>query len=187
MAAFLHKYFVFKVLAMIETLILAVFPFCMVFAAVSDVLSMKISNLVPLILLATFFIVVPFTGMPFDQIGMHLLAGFTVLCVTFALFAFGGMGGGDAKLLATTALWMGFGPSLMTYLLMAAIIGGQLTLAILVFRSSAFHNLAYVTRFLRNFASDVKGVPYGIALGAGGLIAFPESPLAAWAIQRLIG
>ena len=39
--------------------------------------------------------------------------------------------------------------------------------------------------FLRHF-SDVKaGIPYGIALGLGGLLTFPDSPLMIWALDRL--
>ena len=170
---------------MLEAIIFVVFPFCMVYAAVSDVLSMKIGNIVPLLLVATFVLVAPLTGMSASIIGMHLLAGFAVLCVTFALFAFGGMGGGDAKLIAASVVWMGVGPALITYLMTITLIGGQLTLAILMFRRSPWHHLAHHTRFLRNFASDVKGVPYGIALGAGGMVAFGQSPLVLWALASL--
>ncbi|MCO5063684.1 MAG: prepilin peptidase [Rhizobiaceae bacterium] len=172
---------------MAEAIILVVFPFCMFFAAVSDVLSMKINNIVPLLLLGAFLVVAPATGMPAGVIGMHLLAGALLLAVTFALFAFGGMGGGDAKLIAASAVWMGFGPSLINYLMAITLIGGQLTLMILVFRRSPLHHLAHQSRFLRNFAADAKGVPYGIALGAGGVIAYAQSPLMIWALNRLAG
>lgn len=170
---------------MLEAIIFVVFPFCMFFAAVSDVLSMKINNVVPLLLLGTFLFVAPLTGMAATEIGMHLLAGFVVLCLTFALFAFGGMGGGDAKLIAASVVWMGISPSLITYLMAITLIGGQLTFAVLLFRWSPWHHLIYYSRFLRNFGSDVKGVPYGIALGLGGMIAFTESPLAQWALAKL--
>lgn len=170
---------------MLEAVIFVIFPFCMVFSAISDTLSMKIANTVPLILTATFLLVAPFTGMPLDQIGWHLLAGMLVLSVTFVLFAVGGMGGGDAKLLAATAVWMGFGMPLLDYLTTTAVFGGLLTLAILAFRGSPLHIYAGSNMFLRNFGSDTKGVPYGIALGAAGLVAFASSPLAIWAMQRV--
>ena len=123
--------------AMLEALIFVVFPFCMVFAAISDTLSMTIANRVPLLLLAVFLVVAPLTGMAWADIGMHLAAGALLLCVTFALFALGGMGGGDAKLIAATGVWMGFGIPLMQYLLVSAAFGGLLTLAILSYRGSA--------------------------------------------------
>ena len=63
-------------------------------------LSMTIANRVSVILVATFAIVAPLTGMAWSDFAWHLAAGGLVLVVTFALFALGGMGGGDAKLMA---------------------------------------------------------------------------------------
>ncbi len=89
---------------MLEALIFVVFPFCMVFAAVSDLLSMTIANRVSLVLVATFAVVAPLTGMDWTTYGWHFAAGLTVLIAGFGLFAMGAMGGGDAKLMAATAL-----------------------------------------------------------------------------------
>lgn len=171
---------------MVEALIFVVFPFCMLFAAISDTLSMTIANRVPLILSAAFLIAAPLTGMDMVTFGWHLAAGMTVLVVTFTLFAIGGMGGGDAKLLAATSLWMGMNLSLLEYLVGSAVLGGVLTMAILAFRASPFAVVAGHNMFLRNFTSEAKGVPYAIALGAGGLMAFSNSPLALWAVNRLV-
>ncbi len=44
------------------------------------------------------------------------------------------MGGGDAKLIAATALWFGPNVSLMDYLVMVSILGGVLTLTIILYR-----------------------------------------------------
>ncbi|GAA2826560.1 prepilin peptidase CpaA [Aminobacter aminovorans] len=170
---------------MLEALIFVVFPFCMMFAAISDMLSMTIANRVPLLLLAVFVVVAPLTGMAWSDMGMHIAAGALLLTVTFGLFALGGMGGGDAKLIAATGVWMGFGMPLMEYLLTATILGGVLTLAILVFRSSPLSHVVGRNMLLKNFSEDAKGVPYGIALGLGGLLAYPSSPLVVWAVDRL--
>lgn len=170
---------------MLVALIFVVFPFCMLFAAISDMLSMTIANRVSALLVATFVIVAPLTGMDWPAFGLHLTAGFLVLCVTFALFAFGGMGGGDAKLLAATSVWMGFNMTLLQYLLLASIVGGILTIAILAYRKSPLALLTSQNAFLRHFADEKVGVPYGIALGLAGLLTFPESPLALWALEKL--
>ena len=171
---------------MVEALIFVVFPFCMLYAAISDLLSMTIANRVPLLLGGAFLLVAPMTGMDITTFGWHLAAGMSVLVVTFGLFALGGMGGGDAKLLAATSLWMGMNLSLVEYLAGSAMLGGILTGAILSFRASPFADFAGQNMFLRNFTSSTDGVPYAIALGAGGLIAFSNSPLAIWAIDRLV-
>ena len=54
---------------MLEALIFVVFPFCMVFAAVSDLLSMTIANRVSVLLIAVFAIVAPLTGMDWASFG----------------------------------------------------------------------------------------------------------------------
>ena len=170
---------------MLEALIFVVFPFCMVFAAVSDTLSMTIANRVPLLLLAVFAVVAPLTGMDWAAYGWHFAAGAVVLVATFGLFALGGMGGGDAKLLAATAVWMGFNLQLIEYLVVSAFFGGLLTMAILAYRGSALAVYTGQNMFLRNFANAKGGIPYGIALGVGGLITYPGSPLMMWALGRL--
>jgi prepilin peptidase CpaA len=170
---------------MLVAAILVVFPFCMVFSAVSDTLSMTIANRVPLILLGTFAIVAPLTGMEWTVFGWHLIAGVMVLAVTFAMFAIGAMGGGDAKLLAATAVWMGFGTLLVQYLVASAFIGGLLTLLILSYRASPLSSMTSQNLFLRNFVHESKGIPYGIALGIAGLVVYPMTPLMIWAIDRL--
>lgn len=170
---------------MLEALIFVVFPFCMVYAALSDILSMTIANRVSAILLLTFAVVAPFTGMEWSTYAWHFAAGGVVLLAAFGLFALGGMGGGDAKLLAATAVWMGFDQQLLGYLINSAFLGGLLTLLILFYRWSPLSARTGGNMFLRHFADEKSGVPYGIALGIGGLMAYPSSPMMLWAVGRL--
>ena len=170
---------------MIEAAILVVFPFAMLHAAISDMLSMTILNRVSLLLIGTFAIVAPLAGMEFSQIMMHFAAFALVLAVCFCFFAAGFMGGGDAKLLAATSLWFGMSIDLMFYLLISSAVGGILTLAILRFRGSAVAVYAGQFEFLRKIGDSNEKIPYGIALGIGGLAAFPDSWMAEWVIQRL--
>ena len=170
---------------MLVAVILVIFPFCMVYAAVSDMLSMTISNRVPVILVVSFAVIAPLTGVEWTTFGWHLAAGAIVLAVTFALFAIGGMGGGDAKLLAASAVWLGLDITLMQYLVYASIIGGALTIAILYFRNSVIADVAGGNTFLRHFADRKAGIPYGIALGIAGLIVYPDTIPMQWAIAQL--
>ena len=172
---------------MLAALILVIFPFCMAFAVVSDLLSMTIANRVSALLVVSFAAIAPMTGMEWSAYAWHWAAGVSVLAVTFGLFALGGMGGGDAKLLAATALWMGFGITLLEYLVTAAILGGALTLLILWFRSSPVAMLTGRNPFFRHLADAKVGVPYGIALGLAGLIVYPDSALMLWAQAALAG
>lgn len=172
---------------MLEAAIFVVFPFCMAFAAISDTLSMTIANRISVVLVATFVVVAPLTGMDWTTFGLHMAAGAIVLVATFVLFAMGGMGGGDAKLLAATAIWMGLGIPLVEYLVYTSIAGGALTVLILTYRRSILPTYLGHNMFLRHFGEDQKGVPYGIALGIGGMLAFADSPLVQWALGRAVG
>jgi prepilin peptidase CpaA len=115
---------------------------------------------------------------------MHFAAFGLVLAVTFGLFATGTMGGGDAKLLASTALWMGFGPALLDYLLLATVAGGVFTLFLVFFRKSTLAIYAGEVPILRRMI-DEKDIPYGVALAIGGLLAFPDSPAMMWVFDRM--
>ena len=84
--------------------------------------------------------------------------------------------------MAATALWMGFTPALLQYLVLSAFLGGVLTIAILIFRGSPLA-LAMGARGALPHLTDTKtGIPYGIALGVAGLLVCPESALMIWAI-----
>ena len=154
---------------------LLLFPALMSFAASSDLITMTISNRVSLILIAGFFVLAVMVGMPPTAIGMHVLAGLSVLVVTFVFFSRGWIGGGDAKLAAATALWLGF-DQLLNYVIFASLFGGLLTLAILRFRlmplPAALANQEWAKRLHR---MDT-GVPYGIALALAALLIYPDTP-----------
>lgn len=170
---------------MLAASIFVIFPFCMLFAAVSDMVSMTIANRVSIILVASFAVIAPMTGMDWATYGWHFAAGGLVLAVTFVLFAIGGMGGGDAKLLAATAVWMGFGITLLQYLVLGAMLGGLLTLLIIVFRNSPMSVLSANNTFLRHFADHKAGIPYGVALGIAGMMIYPQTELVRWALDRI--
>jgi len=106
----------------------------MAFAASSDLLTMTISNRLTLALAAGFAVLAVATGMDASEIGLHLAAGGIVLVIGFGCFAMGWIGGGDAKLAAATALWLGF-EHLMIYLLYASLFGGVLTVLLIQFRA----------------------------------------------------
>ncbi|MAW89236.1 MAG: peptidase [Phyllobacteriaceae bacterium] len=172
---------------MLEAAILVIFPFCMAFAAISDLLSMTIANRVSLLLVGAFAVIAPLTGMDWGTYATHFAVAAAVLAITFFLFSIGQMGGGDAKLLTATALWFGFTQVTVHYLLFTAILGGFLTLAILSLRGSPVAVFAWRVEFLRRIADPQSGIPYGIALGMAGLLVFPESPLGIWALAAIAG
>ena len=78
---------------------------------------------------------------------------------------------------------MGFNLHLIEYLVVSTFLGGLLTLAIIVYRNSPLAVYTGQNLFLRNFANAKGGIPYGIALGIGGLLTYPSSPLMTWALE----
>ncbi len=153
---------------------LLLFPALMAFAAASDLFTMTISNRVSLALAAGFLVLAPMSGMsPYDML-MHVGAGAAVLVVGFGCFAMGWVGGGDAKVAATAALWFGFG-HLLNYLLYASLFGGALTLLLLQFRQWPLPYAFVGQPWLLKLHAKDSGIPYGIALAIGALMVYPET------------
>ena len=153
---------------------LLLFPALMAFAAASDLFTMTISNRVSLALAAAFLALAILSGMGLSDILSHLGAGAAVLAVAFVCFALGWVGGGDAKVAASAALWFGFN-HLLDYLVYASLFGGALTLLLLQFRQWPLpYPLASQAWLLRLHAKE-SGIPYGIALAIGALVVYPET------------
>jgi prepilin peptidase CpaA len=146
----------------------------MAFAACSDLLTMTISNRISVGLALGFIPLALLLGMPLSAIGLHLSCGVAVLALTFALFCTGQIGGGDAKLAAATAIWIGW-DHLLEFALVASILGGLLTLAIITARRWPLPPLFMQRAWIARLHDPKSGVPYGIALALAGLILYPET------------
>ena len=167
---------------MLQVGILTIFPALLAFAAASDLLTMTIPNRVSLLLIAGFFVFAGLLGMAPATIALHLACALCVLAATFGMFAMGWMGGGDAKLAAATALWLGFAP-LLEFLLATSFFGGALTVGILLLRGQPLPAFALAWPWAFNLHHPKTGIPYGIALSAAGLLVYPTSPLWRLAVQ----
>jgi prepilin peptidase CpaA len=150
------------------------FPALMAFAAASDLFTMTISNRVSLALAAGFLALALASGMGGSDVLMHLAAGATVLAVAFVCFAFGWVGGGDAKVAAAAALWFGFG-HLLNYLVYASLFGGALTLFLLQFRQWPLPYALAGQPWLLKLHAKESGIPYGVALAIGALVVYPDT------------
>jgi prepilin peptidase CpaA len=152
----------------------AVFPLAIAYAAVSDLMTMTISNRVTLLLIAVFVVLSPFTGMDLRTFGLHWAAGGAVLAVAFVCFGFGWIGGGDAKLASVTALWLGW-EGAIEFIAIGSIFGGLLTLSLLSFRRSVLPAFIIRQPWIQRLHNENEGVPYGVALAAAGLVTYPHS------------
>ena len=153
---------------------LLLFPALMAFAASSDLFTMTISNRVSLVLVAGFFVLAFVSGMSASDALSHAGAALSVLAVAFVFFSRGWIGGGDAKLAAATALWLGF-DHLMAYLLYASLLGGLLTLVMIRFRLMPLPKALAEQEWVKRLHRLDGGVPYGIALAAAALLIYPDT------------
>jgi prepilin peptidase CpaA len=160
---------------LLSALVLVGFPLAMAFAAASDLLTMRISNRLQLALVAGFAVAALAAGLDGSALLSHLAAGGVVLAIGFACFAFGWIGGGDAKLAAATALWIGLGPNLADYALTAAVLGGALTLLILLARALPLPPVLAGQDWALRLHEPRGGVPYGVALAAAALLVWPAT------------
>ncbi len=171
---------------MFEYGLVFVFPFMMIFSSFSDLFSMNISNKVSLILIAAFVGFAFTIGMDFQTILWHFTTFALVLSIGFVLFALNIIGGGDAKLAASTALWLGWahtGP----YIVLASFIGGILTLLILKFRSGLIPEKLNKLEWVLRLHDSNNGAPYGIALGLAALFIYPLTPWMEQVIALRVG
>jgi prepilin peptidase CpaA len=159
---------------LVEAARLLLFPSLMAFAASSDLLTMTISNRISLALASGFLILATACGFTPHAVLWHMLAGLGVLAAGLVLFARGLVGGGDAKLAAVAALWLGL-DRLADFALLSSLLGGGVTLAILAFRQMPLPTwLADEVQAMRLHQPD-GGVPYGIALAAAALVIYPST------------
>ena len=159
-----------------QALILFVLPALLVAAAVWDIASFTIPNFLQLGLLAAFALLMIVHPLGVGDFGMHLLAGFIGLVAGFALFSFGYIGGGDAKLFACMALWLGMN-DLLSYTLIASIFGGALTLGLLAMRNWPLPALLASQNWLLRLHDDREGIPYGAALAAGAFFILSQAEI----------
>ena len=166
----------------IDAIKLLLFPALMAFAAASDFFTMTISNRVSLILVGGFAVLALMTGMSAATMGSHVGAAAVVFAVVFVMFAQGWIGGGDAKLAAATALWLGF-DHLLAYFLYASLFGGVLTFTMIKFRVAPLPGFLVGQDWAQRLHRMDAGVPYGIALAASALIIYPET---VWMAARAV-
>lgn len=101
----------------------------------------------------------------------HVLAGLFVFGITYILFYFKMVGGGDSKLLSVYALWVGI-PGLAPFLFSMALIGGVLGGITLALKKWKLIKSPIENSWIDKAQKGGQEVPYGIAIFAGAVITF---------------
>lgn len=165
----------------ISITIMAVLPVLLIAAAMFDLTSFTIPNALPaamFVLFAVFMVGAVLSGhaLSWSETWPHLLAGVVGLLAGMALFAFGVVGGGDAKLFAMSCLWLGW-EAMFQYAIVASLLGGVLTLALLMLRRIPLPSLLAAQPWLLRLADRESGVPYGVALAMAALAVLPDTEI----------
>jgi prepilin peptidase CpaA len=132
------------------------FAAAMLVSAVLDLRSRRLPNWLNLAVALGFLPWAWASGLAWDEAAVHLAVGAVVLGVGFGLFAFGVIGGGDAKLGAAVALWIGLSFDLLRFFLIMALAGGVLAVLALGWQAATHRRL-------------IRALPYGVAIGGAGL------------------
>lgn len=140
----------------------AVLALLLLAAIVGDLAAYRIPNWLTAAVAVAFLPWAALGGPP-DAWPWHLAVGAAALAAGMGLFAAGWLGGGDAKLLAATALWMGLS-QIAAYLMLVALIGGLFSLAVLAARYAARTH-----RRRPRLLAHGEPVPYGVAVAGAGL------------------
>lgn len=159
-----------------DLILVSLMPVMVVVAALSDVTTMKIPNRLNMAIVVGYYPAAFLLGLELSVIGFSTLYAALLLVVGMMLFALRWLGGGDAKLLAAVALWMG-PQALLTFCLYSALVGGLFCLLLM---SARFWLQAYrprLAKWAQRLLEPKGDVPYGVAIAAGALLAYPGSDL----------
>jgi prepilin peptidase CpaA len=148
----------------LATLIFLIFALA---AALCDIATRRIPNWLTLAMALSFAVEVYSNFQGWEALGWHVAAASLVLFAGFGLHALGIMGGGDGKLLAAVALWIGWS-QLVPLLVFTAILGGLIALYFILLRRLANHPaLAMLPLPLPRRLKP--GIPYGVAISAAAI------------------
>ncbi len=147
-----------------ELILVGLYP-CVLCAAIgTDIARRMIPNALVVALLAGFVTLAALSHLP--DLSLRLLVSGSVTALGFSLFSQDLIGAGDAKLAGALMLWLD--PlQVPVFILLTGLIGGLLTLAILLRRRVAQPQLSLAQTSL----------PYAVALAGAGLMLHPYSSL----------
>ena len=160
----------------LQLLFLAVLPALAIVAGLTDLTSMRIPNWISGLVILGFFPAALLLGLPWTAFAVHAGVAVVALLVGMGLFALRLLGGGDVKLMASACLWLGVAGAGM-FLLWTAVLGGLFCLMLLVARAWLQPYAANGPGWMTRLMAPKGDIPYGVAIAAGVLVAYPASPL----------
>lgn len=135
--------------------------------AVSDLRRRRLPNAIVAAFAALYFAQAWIAGESRIELVAHVATGAAILLIAALLFRFGWLGGGDAKLFGAVFLWSGpaFAATVFFTVSLFGLVLGIAQMAI--GRMQRNPDAAWALAWL----APARGVPYGVALAAGGIAA----------------
>lgn len=146
-------------------------------SAISDFRSMTIPNLYAGLIVLAFipaYLADAFTGNGvefFASWKSHVIAAVLIFIITFVLFSARVIGAGDSKLCSAFALWTGL-TGLAPFLFYMAIIGALLGISTKIMNKRQLVAEPKEGSWVAKSQAGELGVPYGIAICFGAIVAF---------------
>ena len=153
--------------------LLLLFPAAMTYAGAMDLLTMTIPNRISLALIGSFAVCAAIAGLTLEQVALHLACGAIILVIGIGMFAARLLGGGDAKLMAASAIWVGY-DNLVMYFLVISVLGGVLAVALLAYRKLPARAYALPV-WAERLHVPGSAMPYGVAIAAAALWIYPKT------------
>lgn len=156
--------------------VLAVLPALVIVAGLRDLTTMTIPNWISALLVIGFYPTALLVGLAPMSLLVHTGVGLAALFAGAGMFALRWIGGGDAKLMAAACLWLGVQGSGM-FLLWTGVMGGLFCMGLIFARAHYRFRVAGGPAWLDHLLQPKADIPYGVAIAAGALLAFPDSPI----------
>lgn len=147
----------------------------MVYAGISDLRTMRIPNHLIILLLAGYAAAVPLVGLNLPEVAWSVTAATIIFALGFIGFSYGWMGGGDVKLLAVAALWLGAG-NVAPFIFYTSIFGAVLTIITLIFRVVRLPGAWGGQEWIARLHHRDTGIPYGVAIAAAAVLVYFRTP-----------
>ena len=157
-----------SIITLIMTLIVFVLT---LLSCISDVRSMRIANWYSLAIVGCFVPAWLATPELFHSIAQQAGALGLMFAVTYIMFSYGMMGGGDSKYASALALWIGL-KGLMPFMFYMALMGGVVGLATLFIRKYKPFKNPPEGSWMEQAQAEKNVVPYGVAISFGAWAAF---------------
>jgi prepilin peptidase CpaA len=157
----------------------AAFVLIVLAAAVSDLVSYRIPNVLVLALIGAFVV---WGALHYKETAWLSHFGAALLCLAggFLLYQFGQMGAGDVKLLTAVALWTGLSGLIPLLLFMS--LSGLFALPLILLARGFVARAQASNRWkpewpVPRVLTKKQGVPYGVAIALGAIVAMVIRPL----------